>query len=60
MSGPPAAGTPPGTAGDRGGGGMWRGRRGGMRVRVMPGCLIFSLIASVVLTVLLNVLIRLF
>ncbi len=39
---------------------MWGGgRRGGVRVRFAPGCLVFSLIASVVLTVLLNVLIRL-
>ena len=34
------------------------GRRG--NVRFMPGCLVFSLLASVVLTVLLNVLIRAF
>jgi hypothetical protein len=41
--------------------GMWRGgRRGRVQVRFMPGCLVFSLIASVVLTVLLNLLIRLF
>jgi hypothetical protein len=34
------------------------GRRG--NVRVMPGCLVFSLVASIVLTILLNVLIRAF
>ena len=34
------------------------GRRGS--VRFMPGCLVFSLVASIVLTVLLNVLIRAF
>jgi hypothetical protein len=34
------------------------GRRG--NVRFMPGCLVFSLVASIVLTVLLNVLIRAF
>jgi hypothetical protein len=34
------------------------GRRG--NVRFMPGCLVFSLVASVVLTILLNVLIRAF
>jgi hypothetical protein len=32
----------------------------GAQVRFMPGCLIWSLILSVALTVLLNVLIRLF
>ena len=39
-----------------------RGGRGGnrMQVRFMPGCLVFSLIASIVLTVLVNVIIRLF
>jgi hypothetical protein len=37
-------------------------RRSGRRaqVRFMPGCLVWSLILSVALTVLLNVLIRLF
>ena len=35
-------------------------RRGRTQVRFMPGCLVFSLIASIVLTVLLNVIIRLF
>jgi hypothetical protein len=34
------------------------GRRG--NVRFMPGCLVFSLLASIVLTILLNVLIRAF
>lgn len=34
------------------------GRRG--NVRFMPGCLVFSLVASIVLTILLNVLIRAF
>ena len=34
------------------------GRR--TEVRFMPGCLAFSLIASIVLTILLNVIIRLF
>ena len=34
------------------------GRRGS--VRFMPGCLVFSLVASVVLTVVLNLLIRAF
>jgi hypothetical protein len=34
------------------------GRR--MQVRVMPGCLIWSLLLSVALTILINVLIRLF
>ncbi len=34
------------------------GRRA--NVRFMPGCLVFSLVASIVLTVLLNVLIRAF
>jgi hypothetical protein len=33
--------------------------RGG-NVRFMPGCLVFSLAASIVLTILLNVLIRAF
>jgi hypothetical protein len=39
-------------------------RRGGGRrntqVRFMPGCLVFSIVASIVLTVLLNVVLRLF
>ena len=30
------------------------------QVRFMPGCLIWSIVASVVLTILLNVLIRIF
>jgi hypothetical protein len=30
------------------------------QVRFMPGCLIFSIIASIVLTILVNLLIRLF
>ena len=34
------------------------GRR--TEVRFMPGCLVFSLVASVVLTLVLNLLIRLF
>ncbi|MEA2194137.1 MAG: hypothetical protein QOG42_571 [Solirubrobacteraceae bacterium] len=34
------------------------GRRA--NVRFMPGCLVFSLVASIVLTILLNVLIRAF
>ena len=34
------------------------GRR--TNVRFMPGCLVFSLVASVVLTIVLNVLIRAF
>ena len=34
------------------------GRRG--NVRFMPGCLVFSLVASIFLTILLNVLIRAF
>ena len=34
------------------------GQRG--QVRFMPGCLVFSLFASIVLTILLNGLIRLF
>jgi hypothetical protein len=34
------------------------GRR--TNVRFMPGCLVFSLVASIVLTVLLNLLIRAF
>ena len=34
------------------------GRRA--HVRVMPGCLVFSLVASIVLTLLLNLLIRAF
>ena len=37
-------------------------KRSGERahVRFMPGCLLFSLVASVVLTIFLNLLIRLF
>jgi hypothetical protein len=31
-----------------------------VQVRFMPGCLVFSIVASIVLTLLLNVLIRLF
>lgn len=34
------------------------GRRG--NVRFLPGCLVFSLVASVVLTILLNLIIRAF
>jgi hypothetical protein len=34
------------------------GRR--TNVRFMPGCLVFSLVASIVLTILLNVIIRAF
>jgi hypothetical protein len=34
------------------------GRRG--NVRFMPGCLVFSLVASIVLTIVLNLLIRAF
>ena len=37
-----------------------RGRDRRTNVRFMPGCFVFSLIASVVLTILVNVLIRLF
>ncbi len=36
------------------------GRRGRTQVRFFPGCLVWSLILSIALTVLLNVIVRLF
>ena len=39
---------------------IWKQSGDRTRVRFMPGCLIWSIVISIVLTVLVNVLIRLF